>query len=131
MKKMTIATDLKIKPVINGDPNLLKILVTNLVNNAIKYGKPETEIRLTLEEKDGMIALSVFNEGVGISREDIETRLFQRFSRLKQKGTEGVKGTGLGLYICKTIAEKHNGVISVESEQGKWVRFTVTLPVQK
>ncbi len=128
MKKMSIVADLRVKPVINGDPNLLKILVTNLVNNAIKYGKAETEIRLTLEEKKGSIVLSVYNEGVGISKEDIEARLFQRFSRLKQKGTEGVKGTGLGLYICKTIAEKHNGSISVESEQGQWIKFIVTLP---
>ncbi len=128
MRNMKIVTDFSIKPVINGDPNLLKIVFTNLVNNAIKYGKPDTEIKIELyEEKDGFV-FSIYNEGVGVSKEDITTKLFQRFSRLKQKGTEGIKGSGLGLYICKSIVEKHNGRIWVESEQGKWVKFLISLP---
>jgi two-component system, sensor histidine kinase and response regulator len=128
MKSMPIQTDFRARPVISGDPNLLKIVVTNLLNNAIKYGTAGTAIRIGLEEQGESYVLSVYNEGVGIAQEAIEQRLFQRFSRLKQKGTEGVKGSGLGLYICKTIVEKHNGRIWVESEQGKWVRFMISLP---
>ncbi len=128
MKNMPIEADFKTRPVISGDPNLLKIVVTNLLNNAIKYGTAGTAIRIGLDEQGYSLTLSVYNEGVGISKEDIEQRLFQRFSRLKQKGTEGIKGSGLGLYICKTIVEKHNGRIRVESEQGKWVRFMISLP---
>ncbi|TAL33000.1 MAG: hybrid sensor histidine kinase/response regulator [Spirochaetes bacterium] len=128
MKAMPIMTDFRVKPVISGDPNLLKIVVTNLVNNAIKYGIAGTPIKIELSETADSYVLSVYNEGVGISKEDIEQRLFQRFARLKQKGTEGVKGSGLGLYICRTIVEKHNGRIWVESEVGKWVRFLISLP---
>lgn len=128
MKRMSIAAELRIRPEINGDPNLLKIVFTNLINNAIKYGKPESEIRVELYEDGENYVFSIHNEGVGISKEDIETRLFQRFTRLKQKGTEGVKGSGLGLYICKKIVEKHNGRIWAESEPGSWVKFYISLP---
>ena len=129
LKKMRIVTDFKISPVINGDPNLLKIVATNLINNAIKYGKDGTEIKISVYEEKNDCVFSIWNEGVGMSKDDIENKLFKRFSRLKQKGTEGIKGSGLGLYICKTIIEKHQGKIRAESEEGKWVKFSFSLPI--
>ncbi len=128
MKKMEIRTNFAEKPAIQGDPNLLKIVITNLVNNAIKYGSPETPIDIALEKSGTAYTFSIRNEGVGISQEDIENKLFRKFSRLKQKGTEGVKGSGLGLYMCKKIIEKHGGKIWVDSEPGKWVKFSFSLP---
>lgn len=127
VRKMEIVTEFEGDPVIDGDPNLLKILVGNLVNNAIKYGYEGTPVRLKLALEDGELRFSVRNEGVGISPEDLG-RLFKRFERLRQKGTEGVKGSGLGLYICKTVVDKHKGRIWAESEPGKWVEFFVALP---
>ncbi len=127
VRRMTIATEYDGDPVIEGDPALLKILVGNLVNNAVKYGAEGTAVRLRLETKGGEVVFSVRNEGVGIPEAD-KGRLFKRFERLKQKGTEGVKGSGLGLYISKTIADKHKGRIWVEGEPGKWVEFCVALP---
>ncbi|HPG51548.1 MAG TPA: ATP-binding protein, partial [Spirochaetota bacterium] len=99
-----------------------------LINNAIKYGKQETPVTVRLTEDEKSYIVSISNEGVGISKEDIEERLFRKFSRLKQKGTEGVKGSGLGLYICKKIVEKHKGKIWAESEVGKYVTFSFSLP---
>ena len=131
MKEMDISTRYDADAKVNGDPNLLKIVVTNLLNNAIKYGKEKTAIQIDVTEDEGKIVYSIYNEGVGISREDIEKKLFNKFSRLKQKGTEGVKGSGLGLYICKKIIEKHNGKIWVDSEQDSWVRFSFSLPKRK
>ena len=128
LKKMPIVADIKANPQINGDPNLLKIVITNLVNNAIKYGVPETPVTVRVEENATDYVVSVQNQGVGISKADIEERLFKKFSRLKQKGTEGVKGSGLGLYICKKIIEKHQGKIWAESEQGKYAAFYFSLP---
>jgi signal transduction histidine kinase len=128
MKKMRISADYRANPEINCDPNLIKIVVTNLINNAIKYGKDGTEIKVGVYEDGGDSVFSVYNEGVGISKNDIENKLFKKFGRLKQKGTEGIKGSGLGLYICKTIIEKHQGKIWAESEEGKWVRFSFSLP---
>ncbi len=128
MKNMKLEMDFTVKPVINGDPNLLKIVFTNLVNNAIKYGTAGTPIRMKLTEQNGEIVFSILNEGVGIPAEDIKEKLFKKWSRIKQKGTEGIKGTGLGLYMCKKIVEKHQGKIWVESEPGKNITFFVSLP---
>lgn len=127
VRRMAIVTEIDGDPVIEGDPNLLKILVANLVNNAVKYGAEGTPVRIRLAARDGELVLAVRNEGVGIPKEDMP-RLFKRFERLKQKGTEGVKGSGLGLYISKTVVDKHKGRIWVEGEPGKWVEFFVALP---
>ena len=121
LKKMPIRFDKAEDPVVAGDPNLLQIVVRNLVNNAVKYGTAETPIDIHLARRDGEAFLSVRNEGVGISPEDMQNRLFKRFERLKQKGTEGIKGSGLGLYISKSIVDKHKGRIWAESEPGRWV----------
>lgn len=129
MKKMKLNTEFKIHPVIPGDPNLLQIVVTNLVNNAIKYGRENTEIKISVYQQDNNAVFSIYNEGVGISKEDIETKLFSKFGRLRQKGTEGVKGSGLGLYICKKIIEKHNGKLWAESVVGEYVNFFFTIPI--
>ncbi len=63
-----------------------------------------------------------------MTQEQINEKLFQKHSRLKQKGTEGVKGNGLGLFICKNIIEKHQGKLWAESEVGQWAKFSFTLP---
>ncbi|HPW17776.1 MAG TPA: response regulator [Candidatus Aminicenantes bacterium] len=127
VRKMPVVTEFEGDPVIEGDPNLLKILVGNLVNNAVKYGAEGTPVRVRLGVKDGELVFSVRNEGVGIPEEDLP-RLFKRFERIKQKGTEGVKGSGLGLYISKTVVDKHKGRIWAEGEPGKWIEFFVALP---
>lgn len=127
-KRMKLVRDFEGDVKLNGDPKLLQIVVRNLLSNAIKYGLEGTDIRINLEKKDKELVFSVRNEGVGISPEDIKDRLFRKFERLKQKGTEGVKGSGLGLYICKSIVERHGGRIWAESDPGKWVSFHVALP---
>ncbi|NPV82713.1 MAG: response regulator [Candidatus Aminicenantes bacterium] len=127
-KKMTVSKNFPQDFRISGDPRLLKILVRNLVSNAIKYGSEGTEVKLGLEKRDGEMVFSVHNLGVGIRPED-GPRLFRKFERLKQQGTEGVKGSGLGLYICKKIVDSHGGKIWFESEPGRWVTFYVSLPL--
>ncbi len=127
-RSMTVVKDFSEDVKISGDPRLLRILVRNLISNAIKYGYEGTEIRLGLEVNSEEMIFSVYNQGVGIKPEDGQ-RLFRKFERLKQKGTEGVKGSGLGLYICKKIVESHGGRIWYESEPGSWVKFYVSLPL--
>ena len=130
IKKMPLVTEMDDSLTIYGDGRLLTIVVRNLVNNAIKYGREGTPITLKVYRDGNNAIVSVKNEGVGISQEDIQKRLFRKFERLKQKGTEGVKGSGLGLYICKKIVEKHNGRLWAESEEGKWVAFNISLPLK-
>lgn len=125
-KKMAMVRNFSGDVRINGDPRLLKILVRNLISNAIKYGNEGTEVKLGLEVKNSEMIFSVYNQGVGINPEDGQ-RLFRKFERLKQKGTEGVKGSGLGLYICKKIVDSHGGRIWFESEPGRRVTFYVSL----
>ncbi|MBS1197155.1 MAG: response regulator [Proteobacteria bacterium] len=127
LKRMRLQATYDDVPPVSGDANLLRIVVNNLVNNAIKYGRAETDIRVKVYQQDGQVLISVFNEGPGIETTDIETRLFKRFERLKQSGTEGVKGSGLGLYICKKIVDQHRGKIEVVSEFGRFVEFKVRL----
>jgi two-component system, sensor histidine kinase and response regulator len=129
LKKMRLVQEIQEVPQVLGDVNLLKIVINNLVNNAIKYGNPDTDIKITVTPKSRKVVFSIRNEGVGIAAEDIQNRLFKRFERLKQRGTEGVKGSGLGLYICQQIVEKHRGEIEVNSQVGQYVQFVVTLNV--
>jgi signal transduction histidine kinase len=127
LKAMPIVTACAEVPPIIGDANLLRIALGNLISNAIKYGRAGSEIRVRVSRDGDHAILSVHNEGVGISRGDIDTRLFGRFQRLRQAGTEGVKGSGLGLYLCKRIVEAHGGGIEVDSRPGVHAEFRIRL----
>jgi hypothetical protein len=109
-----------------GDWGLLRIVLRNLINNAIKYGQRETEIQIRVEPSGRQAMIGVRNEGIGIPAADIG-RLFQRFGRLRLPGSEGIKGSGLGLYLCRRIVELFGGWIEVQSEVGKYAEFRVFL----
>ncbi|MBN1658544.1 MAG: HAMP domain-containing histidine kinase [Anaerolineae bacterium] len=113
--------------VVCADAGLLRIVLENLIGNAIKYGLDGGTILVEAHEVDKMLALSVQNESQGIPPEQLP-RLFGKFSRLDNPEHTRQRGTGLGLYICKEIIEKHGGQIWAESNMGEWVRFTFTLP---
>lgn len=112
---------------LQADRNLLRIVYDNLLSNAIKYGRDGGRIVLDAQARDGQIVLSVCNESEGIPPDKVPL-LFKKFSRLTGPETVRKKGTGLGLYICKEIVEKHGGTIWVESQPGKWTSFLFTLP---
>ena len=113
--------------VVYADATLLRIVYENLLSNAVKYGHEGGRIVLEAEERAGALLLSVHNDGPGIAPEQVPL-LFQRFSRLSDAEHNAIRGTGLGLYICREIVEKHGGQIGVQSEMGHWVRFSFTLP---
>jgi two-component system NtrC family sensor kinase len=112
---------------IEADRDLLRIVYDNLLANAVKYGREGGKIELDAQNGAGSYKLSVLNEGAGIPPDKLPV-LFTKFGRLDTPEYAGKKGTGLGLYICKEIVEKHGGRIWVESELGKWTRFTFTIP---
>lgn len=109
---------------INGDPLLLKLLVSNLLENANKYSSKDKPIRLELKENADAIQFSVIDEGCGIDKEE-RKNVFKKFYRIGNERTRTAKGTGLGLYLCKKIAEDHNGKITVEDNQPQGSNFTV------
>lgn len=107
------------------DGQRLGQLLANLICNAIKYSPAGGEVRVIVREVAGEAIISVSDQGIGLSHEQIE-RLFQPFTRL-DSGRE-IKGTGLGLYICKAIAKAHGGRIWVESAPGQGSTFSMALP---
>ncbi len=110
-----------------GDPSLLRIVYENLIGNALKYGREGGVIRLKASEENGTYTLEVWNDGSGISHEDIGM-LFGKFVRLEDGRRPARRGTGLGLFITKSIIMEHGGDIRAESDGESWVSFIFTLP---
>lgn len=117
-------------PKILADPNKLKEIIKNLVDNAIKYTIGPGTITIYHETKEKELLTHIKDSGIGMSKEN-QKKLFQKFFRAKAKGTEEVQGTGLGLWIVKQLIEKMSGKIWVESEEGKGSTFSFSLPIIK
>ena len=115
-------------PTITADNNRLGQVVANLINNAVKYSPEHTTITLKIWLEQHDIALSVHDQGMGIAQEHLDN-LFQRFYRVKNVQTRQIEGTGLGLYIARSIVEQHDGRITVESQPGVGSTFTIYLPL--
>lgn len=115
-------------PKILADSNKLKEIIKNLVDNAIKYTVGTGTITISHEIKEKELVTHIKDTGVGISKEN-QKKLFEKFFRAKEKGTEEIQGTGLGLWIVKQLIEKMNGKIWVESEEGKGSTFSFSLPL--
>lgn len=113
---------------LEADPALLRSALGNVVGNALKYGRPESEICVDAQLREGRAQVSVHNEGRGIPSSDLE-RVFERFTRLDNEATRHQKGSGLGLWIVREIARRHGGEAWAESEEGSWTRIVVSLPV--
>jgi len=109
---------------IKGDPLLLKLLVSNLLENANKYSPKEKPITIEVKKSTDTIDLSVRDEGCGIKNEE-KKNVFQKFYRIGNERTRTAKGTGLGLYLCKKITEDHEGNITVEDNQPQGTNFIV------
>jgi signal transduction histidine kinase len=103
-------------------------VVTNLVNNALKYSSPESSVHVKVESDDTTARLLVQDAGRGIAPEQL-TNLFKPFYRTPDARASAVGGTGLGLAICKEIVENHRGRIWAESSPGHGSRFFVDLPL--
>ena len=110
---------------LKGEEILLKMLVNNLIENAIKYSPKNTLIEVNLMEMSDKISLAVSDEGPGIAEEEKE-RIFDKFYRVGNETTRTAKGTGLGLYLCKKIAKDHNATIRVSDNNPQGSVFTVT-----
>jgi two-component system phosphate regulon sensor histidine kinase PhoR len=119
-------------PRVIGDADQLTQVFQNLVDNAIKYGKPHTKVRIAAHraQKSGdaapVLAISVADEGEGIPREHLP-RLTERFYRVDAGRSRQLGGTGLGLAIVKHIINRHRGTLTIDSEVGRGTTFTVYL----
>ena len=127
-----VAFDIKIQPanlIIKADRTHLNNIVSNLIDNAIKYSKDKAKIKIEICQKEKYNIITVEDNGIGISSEK-QSYIFDKFYRVSNGNQYEVKGYGLGLFYVKTMVEEHGGTISVSSTQGKGSVFTVKIPVQ-
>lgn len=112
---------------IRADEERLREIFDNLLDNALKYSDKSGQIRIAAEQRNGDVALSVTDRGVGISQDDLP-RIFERFYRADKARSRDLGGTGLGLSIVKHIAQLHSGRVEAESELGEGTTIRVILP---
>ncbi len=117
------------RPVVIGDQDELKAAIWNLIDNAVKYSSGDVRVRVALEDMDGQrLAVRVTDQGVGISPAELK-RIFRRFYRIPASVAIRAKGSGLGLFIVRSVARKHGGRAFAESDgQGRGSTFTLLLP---
>ena len=111
-----------------ADRNLMEYSIFNLLNNAFKYSEESGDIILNLTAISSEVTIEIIDFGIGIPEEE-QHKLFNTFFRAKN--TNGIPGTGLGLYIVKTFTEKNSGKIQLESLLGKGTKVRLIFPAQK
>ena len=126
-KKIVVDNQIRKEILVYGDRNMLMTILRNLVSNAIKFTPEGKKITITSEQLPSEVKISVSDEGQGISPSH-QSRLFKKTEYFSTYGTNGEKGSGLGLLLCKDFIKKHDGIIGVESELGKGSTFYFTLP---
>lgn len=111
---------------IQFDPNLMNRVLSNLIENAIKYSGEGSAVKVTTWDDEKWVYIEIADNGVGIPAGDIEN-IFEKFYRVKNDASHSIKGTGLGLYLVKYFVELHGGEISVSSELGQGTKFQIKL----
>lgn len=112
-----------------GDRDQLTMAFHNLIENAVNYSPADTQVSISTSIEDGIITISISDQGIGIPEAEIE-RIFERFYRVDPARSRETGGTGLGLSIVKHIVSKHGGEISVWSSENVGSTFSIRLPIQ-
>lgn len=116
-------------PTIIADEDKIDQVLTNLINNAIKYSPRGGEVRVKGVCEGDTVLISVSDQGIGIPKEH-QAKIFERFHRVDNRDTREAGGTGIGLFLVKHLVERHGGQIWVESEEGKGSTFIFRLPLE-
>lgn len=109
------------------DPDKLERIILNLLSNSIKYNKPNGKIFVDLDVKDDILEIKIKDTGIGIPTDKLNF-IFNKFKQVDNRFTKINEGSGLGLYIVKSLVELHSGTISVSSTLGKETEFTINIP---
>jgi two-component system sensor histidine kinase VicK len=112
-----------------ADRDKIGSVVSNLINNAIKYSPKGKDIRIKCQKLSGTLQVSVEDEGMGIKPKDVNN-LFDRYYRVESKHTAHISGFGIGLYLSAEIIYQHNGKIWVESQIGVGSTFYFSIPIK-
>lgn len=125
-KNLEVIMDMPDKITIYADLDKIEQVFTNLLSNALKF-TDKGKITISARDTKDMIECTVSDTGAGISREDLP-KIFDKFLRFGPRSLPAIKGTGLGMYITKSMIELHNGRIWAESELGRGTRISFTIP---
>jgi signal transduction histidine kinase len=124
-----ITTTSKIKTIVYADRDRLEQVLTNLINNAVKYSPKGTEVIVAVSKNKTSVSTCVSDFGIGIPEKDKE-KIFDRFYRVNEEETHTFSGLGLGLYISAQIIERLKGKIYVTSKPGNGSTFCFTIPIK-
>jgi signal transduction histidine kinase len=130
IKRIQIVAELEPLFPIPVDADLIRQVLSNLVENAIKYSPEDKKILISSEERDNKVVIQVADQGQGIPKDELQN-IFMKFFRSKNAKSSPIKGSGLGLYLAKYFTELHHGTIFAESEIGEGSTFTVELPMEQ
>ena len=122
-----VALDVGSDLVVDGDEARLRQVFANLLGNALKYGGPDADVRITARRHDDICAIEVADDGVGMDADEV-AHAFDRFWRADSSRVRTQSGAGLGLSIVKAIVDAHNGMISIDSAPSAGTRVRVALP---
>ena len=126
-RKVKLKNDIESTKTVWADKARLEQMLTNLIDNAIKFNRENGTVIVNLAENEQTQLISVSDEGEGISNEHLQ-RIFERFYRTDRARSREIGGTGLGLAIVKHLARLHEGEVSLNSTVGKGSTFTIELP---
>lgn len=126
---LDLTAEIEEMAILNLDEELLKSAISNLLDNAVKYTPVGGAIHVQALTRGGRMEISVSDTGHGISEAD-QKMLFERFRRIPRREHVRIRGTGLGLYIVRGVARRHNGDVMLTSTPGKGSTFTITIPLE-
>lgn len=126
-KNIVIEEDIKGNVFTKGDKDKISQVIINLLSNALKFTEAGGIVKVELKEDDDNLFISVEDNGIGIPQEDLPY-IFERLYRSEKSRSRKTGGAGIGLTIAKMLVEAHDGKITVQSEEGKGTKFTITLP---
>ena len=127
-KKMRVETQFNVETkIFNSDSNLMRVILQNLISNSLKYTEESGSIKISVGENDQSFFLTIEDNGYGIPKED-QSKVFDQLYRAENVKTKDVEGSGLGLFMVKTIIEEAGGNISFTSEENKGTKFFVNFP---
>ena len=127
-KSISITREIPPDLTIIADKAMINTVLRNLISNAIKFTNPGGKVVISAAENENEVVVTVKDNGIGVKKEIID-KLFLIDSNISRPGTQGEEGTGLGLILCRDFVVKHGGRIWAESEDGKWMRVTFTIPL--
>jgi two-component system, OmpR family, sensor histidine kinase SenX3 len=126
-KNIDIVIGNRVDAMVYGDQDMLVTALRNLIDNAIRYSPENTRVGIGVRAKEGLVSISVTDQGDGLSPEEQE-RVFERFYRVDAARSRQTGGTGLGLSIVKHVISNHGGEVTVWSQPGQGSTFTLRLP---